>query len=65
MREKRSHATAATGTRLRYLRSFPSVLTLRSSNDGCWVVGEWPSTSFIYFCGRRLAFPIEESIVDT
>jgi hypothetical protein len=65
MREKRSHATAATGTGLQYLRSFPSVLTLRSMNNGSWVVRECPSTSFIYFCGQRLAFPIEEAIVDT
>ena len=65
MREKRSHATAATRTLLRYLRSLPSVLTLRSMNDGSWVAGECPSTSFLYLFGNRLAFPIEESIVDT
>jgi hypothetical protein len=29
-----------------------------------WSENVLPS-SFIYFCGQRLAFPIEESIVDT
>jgi hypothetical protein len=65
MREERSHATAATGTRLQHLRSFPSVFTLHSMNDGSVVVRECPSTCFIYFWGQRIAFPIKESIVDT
>lgn len=46
MREKRSHATAATGTRLRYLRSFPSVLTLRSTAVG-WSENGLPPRSSI------------------
>ena len=71
MREKQSHAAAATGTRLQSLRVLPSLLTLRSlilsslilssMNDGSWVVRECPPASFPYLCGRRLAFPIEDS----
>ena len=57
MREERSHATAATETRLQYLRSFPSVLTLRSMNDGSGVVRECPSTSLHIFLWTADCFP--------
>lgn len=62
MREKRSHATTSVLTlRFLTLRS----LSLRSTNGGSRVVGEFPATPFLYSCGQRFAFPIEELTVDT
>ena len=65
MREKRSHATAETGTRLQYLRSFPSVLTLRSMSDGSWVVGESPSTLDSGLLSRSRSRSLTREIVRT
>ena len=62
MREERSHTT----TSVLALRSLSlRFLSLRSTNGGSRVVGEFPATPFKYSRGEWLAFPIEELTVDT